>query len=60
MVKFKPKYSVLASGRDGSEVLFLVLGEYVKVEGVAFECSENVQRLIERVLARETPEAPER
>ncbi len=60
MVKFKPRYRVLASGRDGTQVTFLVLDEYVKVEGKAFRCSEDVQRLVERALATETPEASER
>ncbi len=55
MVKFKPRYRVLASGRDGTQVTFLVLGEHVKIEGVAFRCSEDVQKLVERALATNEP-----
>ncbi len=57
MVKFKARYRVLASNPDGTHVTFLVLGNYVKVDGKAFECSGDVQKLVERVLASETPDS---
>ncbi len=59
MVKFKSRFRVLASGRDGTQVTFLVLGRLVKVEGKAFTCSEDVQNLLERVLSSEVGESPE-
>jgi hypothetical protein len=57
LVKFKPKYRVVATRTNGSETTFLVLGEYVKIDGLAFRCPQNIQDLVER-LWTEDPAAP--
>ncbi len=49
LVKFRPRYRVVAHRRDGTDVTFLVLHELVKVEGVAFRCERDVERLVERL-----------
>ena len=55
MVKFRGRYRVLATDRDGKQVSFLVLGGYAKVEGKAYLCPENVERLAERALNGDAP-----
>ena len=49
-----PSYRVTAIERDGSEVTFLLRGEYVKVAGVAYGCSEDIEKLVERALGTAT------
>ena len=57
IVKFKPKYRVVATRADGSETTFLALRDWVKIDGVAFKCRQNIQDLIERLWTEE-PVAP--
>jgi hypothetical protein len=57
IVKFKPKYLVVTTRADGSGTTFLVSGEYVKIDGVAFKCRQNVEDLIGRLWG-EGPAAP--
>ena len=54
LVKFMPRYRLTASGSDGSEVTFLLRGEYVKLAGVAYGCSEDIEKLVERALGTAT------
>ncbi len=54
IVKFMPSYRVTAIERDGSEVTFLLRGEYVTVAGVAYGCSEDIEKLVERALGTAT------
>ena len=49
LVKFRAKYQVAATLGDGTGTTFLVLGEYVKVEGVSFRCREDVGALVDRL-----------
>jgi hypothetical protein len=53
LAKFPPSHRVVARGPDGSEVTLLVRGEFVKVEGVAYGCSENVEKLLVQALGTE-------
>ena len=57
LMKFRGKYSVVATRANGSEVTFVVLRDNVKIDGVAFKCRKNIQDLIERLWAEE-PVAP--
>lgn len=49
VVKFLPVLRVVATRRDGRpDVTFLVHGKYVKVDGVAYRCPDDVEALVDR------------
>jgi hypothetical protein len=56
-MKFRGKYRVDATRANGSETTFFVSHDYVRIDGVAFKCRQNIQELIERLWADE-PAAP--
>lgn len=46
--KFVPRYRVTLVGRSGRETTFLVLGRRVKVHGISYACSEDVEAITAR------------
>lgn len=46
--KFVARYRVTLVGRSGRETTFLVLGRRVKVHGITYACSEDVEAIAAR------------
>ena len=55
---FVAKYWIVARRQHGSDATFLVGGAYVKVDGVSYVCSRDLQVLVDDLWVR-TPERPE-
>ena len=47
-VKFVPRYRVTMVGRSGRETTYLVLGRRVKVHGISYACTEDVEAIAAR------------
>ncbi len=47
-IKFVPRYRVTLVGKSGRETTFLVLGRRVKVHGISYACSEDVEAIAAR------------
>lgn len=47
-IKFTPRYRVTVVGRSGRETMFLVLGRRVKVHGISYQCTEDVEAIAAR------------
>jgi hypothetical protein len=46
--KFAPRWRVTLVGRSGRETVFLVSGRRVKVHGITYACSEDVEAIAAR------------
>jgi hypothetical protein len=53
IVKFRPKYKVTIGYSDNSAETFLILDGFVKIEGLPYRCSTNLESLIDAI-RRET------
>lgn len=51
LAKFLASHDVVAKGRDGAALTLLVRGRFVKIDGVAYGCDEDVEQLV-RALGR--------